>query len=77
MNAAESDRKHFEQVAGPLKASGDLTARGYDLYGADVRKRSAIHAGVMYSYAAVHFVTAAALIAAIAAIRSRNRHEVS
>ncbi len=75
MQAAESDRRHFEQVAGPLKSAGDMTAQGYESYGADVQKRSAIHAGVMYTYAVVHLITAGALAAALVTIRSQNGRE--
>ncbi|MGH7245082.1 MAG: hypothetical protein ACREJD_16825 [Phycisphaerales bacterium] len=69
MEAKESDRRALQAVVQPLRASEAITPAGVQALEENGEPRSVIHATVMYSYAAVHGVTALALFAAVVAIR--------
>lgn len=77
MDAANSDRLAFQAVAQPLRASDGITSSAMDTLEQNVVKRSVIHAGVMYSYAAVHAVTAIGFAAAFIALRRKSRDSIS
>ncbi|MBL8886409.1 MAG: hypothetical protein JNK16_07085 [Phycisphaerales bacterium] len=76
MDAADSDRLAFQAVAQPLRASDGITASALESLEQNVAKRSVIHARVMYSYAAVHAVTAIGFAAAFIALRRKSRDSI-
>lgn len=75
IDAARSDMAAFRAVAEPLRSKNEMTEAGEKALEQNVEKRSKVHATVMFSYAAVHGVTAAALLAgAVLAWGSRRPH---
>ncbi|MBX3389693.1 MAG: hypothetical protein KF691_09595 [Phycisphaeraceae bacterium] len=63
LDASRSDMAAFRAVTEPLKSRNEITEAGEKALEQNVEKRSKVHATVMFSYAAVHGVTAAALFA--------------
>lgn len=73
MEARESDRRALQAVIAPLRSSDAITAAGAKALEENGERRSVVHATVMFSYAAVHAVTALGFGAAIITIRRLRR----
>ncbi|MBS0191751.1 MAG: hypothetical protein U0573_11865 [Phycisphaerales bacterium] len=73
LDARSSDLAAFHAVAGPLKEKGDISPAGMTALEQNVQRRSSVHATVMYSYAAVHTITAVGIVTAIATIRRMSK----
>ncbi|MFO0861779.1 MAG: hypothetical protein U0570_14620 [Phycisphaerales bacterium] len=69
LDARASDMAAFRAVADPLRSKGEVSEVGMSTLERNVEKRSGVHATVMFTYAAVHAITAIALFAGVAALR--------
>lgn len=76
LDAARSDSAAFHTVADPLKSKGDITDAGMAALVANVEKRSKVHATVMFSYAAVHGITAIGCAVGAVALRRAGRKAI-
>lgn len=77
LDASRSDMAAFRAVAEPLRSKKEITEAGEKALEQNVEKRSKVHATVMFSYAAVHGLTAAGFAVAISVMYRQGRDRSS